>query len=145
MKSFLTIALWLALPVLAFAQPPDTAWTRTYGGGYFDYGNSVQQTTDGGYILAGQTGSFGVDFTDIYLIRIEPKAMYGLVISADSGNAVLSWLPIGAPSYHIYGADVPFGPSGLYRFLGMVSDTTWTDPYYALKPSPYFYRVKAVW
>src|ERR1041385_1541888 len=37
----------------------DTLWTKTYGGSYDDYANSVQQTTDGGYIVAGFTTGFG--------------------------------------------------------------------------------------
>ena len=46
------------------------AWSRTYGGDWFDYGNAVQQTADGGYVIVGETTSFGnKDKEDIYLIK----------------------------------------------------------------------------
>src|ERR1019366_1888004 len=37
----------------------DTLWTRTYGGSAYDEGVSVLQTLDGGYIIVGETISFG--------------------------------------------------------------------------------------
>jgi hypothetical protein len=45
-------------------------WAKTYGGTYSDYAYSVQQTSDGGYIVAGGTGSFGAG-GDIFLIKTD--------------------------------------------------------------------------
>jgi len=50
--------------ILKLSTNGDTEWQRTYGGSQEDYARSVQQTSDGGYIVAGSTDSFG-DFGDI--------------------------------------------------------------------------------
>ena len=48
-------------------------WEQTFGGKKCEYGTSVQQLTDGGYIVAGHTNSFGKGNYDAYLIRTNPK------------------------------------------------------------------------
>ena len=47
-------------------------WSRTYGGSRRDEGHSVRQTTDGGYVIAGQTDSFGDGNDDVYLVKTDP-------------------------------------------------------------------------
>ena len=56
----------------------DTLWTRTYGGADYDYSYSVQQTQDGGYILAGHTTSFGAGSSDFYVIKTDHYGMVGV-------------------------------------------------------------------
>jgi hypothetical protein len=46
-------------------------WAKTYGGGHYDYAFSVQQTSDGGYIVAGYTESFGAGYDDFFLIKTD--------------------------------------------------------------------------
>jgi len=57
--------------VSASNPPPETEWEKTFGGIYSDYSESVQQATDGGYILAGATNSYGAGQSDAYLVKTD--------------------------------------------------------------------------
>jgi hypothetical protein len=59
--------IWL----LKTNEDGDTLWTKTYGGTSWDYGHSVDQTFDGGYIVTGRTNSFCVGLSDIWLLRTD--------------------------------------------------------------------------
>jgi hypothetical protein len=83
MKSYLlrTFALWVrgiilvllsvSLVALFTQSAYAVTFAKTYGGMYHDYANSVQQTSDGGYIVAGYTTSFGAGLDDIFLIKTD--------------------------------------------------------------------------
>ncbi len=108
--------------VLKLGAEGDVRWQKTYGGGGNDYAYSVRQTFDGGYIIAGETGSFGGGNSDLWLLKLEPggdlewQKTYGgsgaedansiqqtpdggYIIAgvADSGFGVLRLLPSGLP------------------------------------------------
>ena len=50
---------------------PDTAWTKTIHEGGLEACYSVQQTSDGGYIMAGRTNTHGAGDMDAWLIKTD--------------------------------------------------------------------------
>lgn len=75
----------------------DTLWTAKFGSTGNDEGMSVSQTSDGGYIVAGKTTSFGTGF---YLIKTDAMGNSGCnqeslsVISNDSLLSALNVYPV---------------------------------------------------
>jgi hypothetical protein len=112
----------------------DTLWTRTYGGSVYDYGYSVAETPDGGFIIAGRTSSFGRGWRCAYFIRTDAygdtlwtrahggwgkEEAYSVIALAGGGYAAVGY----TESYGAGGADV-----WLMR-LDAGGDTVWTRTY----------------
>ena len=56
--------------VLKLDESGNIEWQRTYGGALWDPPRSVYQTRDGGYILAGETNSFGAGEADCFILKL---------------------------------------------------------------------------
>jgi hypothetical protein len=64
------LLVFILVVTLGYTQAPDTLWTRTYGGPYWDIGYSVIQTSDGGYIIAGSTEP-QEDQEDVWILKTD--------------------------------------------------------------------------
>jgi hypothetical protein len=103
------ISLSCICPITPFSQP---AWSNTFGGSDDDFGYSFQQTSDGGYIMAGSTESYGAGGEDVWLIKTDSSGneMWSKTFggpSDDSGYSVRQTLDGGyiiAGSTESYGA-----------------------------------------
>ena len=119
---------------LVFAQAPDTLWTKTYGGIEYDWGFSVQQTDDGGYIIGGAIYSFGSISGDVWLLKTDANGdtvwtkIYGGA-GTDEGQCVQQTTDSG---YIIVGWTESFGAGAWDVWLLKTDadgDTLWTKTY----------------
>jgi hypothetical protein len=110
----------------------DTLWFRAYGGDEDDQAYALTRTGDGGYLLAGQTESYGAGDKDIWLVRTDAggdtlwtrtygdtgwDAASGVVRTPDGGFAVTGFL-----------FDTDHDHAWLLR-LDANGDTLWTRTY----------------
>jgi hypothetical protein len=75
---FITLLIAVIIPLISIiAAAPlmgqDIQWTRTYGGFGNDAPSSIEQTTDGGFIISGLTYSYGAGQDDAYIIKTDPE------------------------------------------------------------------------
>ncbi len=80
-------------------------WERTFGGSGDDVGYSVQQTKDGGFIIVGDTSSYGAGGVDIWLIKTD-------------ASGVLEWSKTFGGSGDDHGCCVVQTPDGGYVIAG---------------------------
>jgi uncharacterized repeat protein (TIGR02543 family) len=71
MKKAILVSM-LSLVFLVFVSPMyiKAQWTRTYGGSNDEYIFCIQQTSDKGYIIAGETYSFGAGDADAWILKL---------------------------------------------------------------------------
>lgn len=63
MKKPLLLFAWIVSIQHTFSQAPGIEWQQSLGGNGYDQATSIQQTTDGGYIVAGISNSINGDVT----------------------------------------------------------------------------------
>lgn len=124
-------------------------WSKTFGGGGNDSARSVSPASDGGYILAGHTRSYGAGDADIWLVKLGENGdkqwdrTFGGA-GADYGESVIQ---AGDGGYIITGATFSYGAGSADAWLIKVSadgDMLWDrtfggngfDSGYDVRPTP---------
>ncbi len=94
-------------------------WAKTYEGTNYEYVYSVQQTSDGGYIVAGLTGSFGAGESDIFLIKTDAKGniQWAKTYGGTNDDEVSSVQQTSDGGYIVAGQTNSFGVGGYDIFL----------------------------
>jgi hypothetical protein len=89
-------------------------WTKTIGGPESEEGNSIIQTSDGGYAIAGFTYSFGAGKTDVYVVKLDAKGnlQWTKTIGGPDDEAGLSLIQTSDGGYAIAGHTESFGAGG---------------------------------
>jgi hypothetical protein len=110
----------------------DTLWTRTYGWIYDEWGTSVRQTTDGGYIVAGMTGEF-IDY-DFYLVKTDANGdtLWIRTYGGSGGEEAYSVQQTTDGGYIVAGLTDSFGAGDIDFYLVKTDangDTLWTRAY----------------
>jgi hypothetical protein len=134
MKAIALLILASSFFVTAGAQPnPDTLWTRTYGGDSNDYwAKSVLQTTDGGYLVAGSTTSFGAGERDFYLIKTDSQGdtIWTRTYGGSGDDQVGSAIQTADGGYVVTGFTMSFSATWEDVYLVKTDsqgDTIWTN------------------
>jgi hypothetical protein len=75
-KVVLASILLLPLSSLVLATPPNTLWTRTFGGASYEWPWYVEETSDHGYVITGYTSSTPHGDKDIYIVKLNEDGSF---------------------------------------------------------------------
>ncbi len=121
----------LGIPPLYGQRVYDTLWTRTYGGTELDKGHAIELAFDSGYVIAGETQSFGPGPLAVYLLKTDSggNIAWTRTYGGSLYDYALSVKETADTGYIIAGATNSFG-AGL-RDLYLIKtnangDTVWT-------------------
>ncbi|MBI4647009.1 MAG: hypothetical protein HY738_10575 [Bacteroidia bacterium] len=134
MKTIVYLIILIGIIIIKTDAVFSQGWERTYSGINIDKGNSVQQTNDNGYIITGETNSFGAGNTDVYLIKTDAngdtlwtKTFGGS--NSDEGYSVQQTYDNG---YIMVGSTYSFGTGSKDVYLIKTDtngDTLWTKTF----------------
>jgi len=111
----------------------DTLWTKTFGGTENDIGNSVKETQDGGFIVAGFSNSFSDNNNDIYLIKTDENGdtLWTKTFKINGNDIARSVIQTSDGGYAICGDTDSFGEEKDFYLVKTNNDgdTLWTKIY----------------
>ena len=134
MKRHVVWIILLSVAVLSGPLAGAEPWAKTYGGSNFDLGFSMQETWDGGWIVAGATASSGEGENDAWVVKLDSdgeiawQKTYG-----GSGNDYAKCIGLTMDGgYIVAGTTYSFGTGGSDAWLLKLDEngeTVWQKAY----------------
>jgi uncharacterized delta-60 repeat protein len=89
-------------------------WTKTIGGGSDDVARSIIQSSDGGYVVAGWTNSFGAGGWDFYVVKLDSSGnvVWTKTIGGIGDDQAWSIIQSSDGGYVVAGNTSSFGAGG---------------------------------
>ncbi len=109
-------------------------WSHTYGGMGSDSAGALVQTVDGGYVLAGRTGSFGAGSNDFWLVKVDAlgNLQWNRTYGGAGNDEAEALVQAGDGGFAVAGRTTSFGSGNGDFWLvrtNVNGDTIWNKTY----------------
>jgi|GEM_PF-3702073 len=105
-RSLARLAIWLTTACLVALPSMASSWVSVFGGEEDDIGWAIKATPDGGYVVAGETSSYGAGKRDALLLKLD-------------GQGALQWSKTLGGTLDDAAFDVCVTADGGYAFTGI--------------------------
>ncbi len=110
--------------ILKLDSSGNVVWSKTYGGTNYDGAFSISQTSDGGYIVAGETWSYGSGGSDFLILKLDSSGnrQWSRTYGGSNSDIAQSISQTSDGGYIVAGSTWSYG-SGYYDFLILKLDS----------------------
>jgi len=97
----------------------DSLWSRRFGGGGDDWCESLIQTVDGGYVLAGYTDSYGAGESDMWIVKTnaDGDSLWSRTFGGERFDGCKSILQTADGGFALGGYTGSFGNGGMDMWM----------------------------
>lgn len=137
--------LLVTLSALALAVPPDTLWTRRFGGTQDEWGWWVEECCDSGFVLSGWTNSFPPMSMRGYVVRTDRRGveLWNRVLNFSPGTVFQSYCvrQTRDSGYIVVGYTNAYSYDAVFWRLDPAGNELWSRHYGGMMAADYLLEV----
>ncbi|MBU1652780.1 T9SS type A sorting domain-containing protein, partial [bacterium] len=111
---------------LKIDQEGNNLWNQTYGGTGVDAAFSLDNTTDGGFVFAGRTSSFGAGIDDVWIVKLDQSLNeeWNLPLGGTASEYAWCIREVADRNYIVCGGTYSYGSGGQDYWLVRLGSST---------------------